>query len=282
MDFQSLLFSFVGIFGVPKEKCAEQYSRAVSAFSASNSRTSLREIHFVDIDRQMVHLIASNFKKQFPSKSKTSPIRRKSLDDNAWKTKSPSPIRGGSSTSSSRHTCDTEDEGTVFDITDRTSLYIKVGDVAVMEGSAVVCPQDKFCYSFGKIADAIKERLGNMEQNMPSVTGTPKGGFPNGKVIPTKIGKFTVPWEYILHAVCPKRGKEMTADQFEGDLKETIRNVFQAAENLGLKSIVCPLLGAGKSGNFFFKTSCNFMIEISFSLLFSNLCLDYTYKMIYL
>ncbi|XP_062611923.1 uncharacterized protein LOC134273729 [Saccostrea cucullata] len=51
-----------GIFGVPREKCAECYYKAVCEFAASYPRQSLQEIHFVDRDSTMIAEIQNAFK----------------------------------------------------------------------------------------------------------------------------------------------------------------------------------------------------------------------------
>lgn len=236
-----MLIHSTGIFGVPKESCTEQYYKAVVAFSKQYTGTSLHEIHFVDVDLTMVRLITTTFERLSGSK-----LTRKTID---LPTSRESRVlkKEREDRSRSPNINSSDDDGIVFDITDKTSISLKVGNIAATDGSAIVCPQDTRCLSFGGIAKAISDRLGNMEQDMPSVN--PKEDVPPGKVIPMKQGKLTVPWEYILHAVCPTKEKKDTMEQFELDLKETIRNVFKEAECLGLKSLVCPLLGAG---NFFF------------------------------
>ncbi|XP_062611922.1 uncharacterized protein LOC134273728 [Saccostrea cucullata] len=226
-----------GIFGVPKESCAEQYCKAVESFGKQFPETSLQEIHFVDIDSQMVSLIGTVFEKHFGTKSLTRtislPVHQKSSND-----------RGREGRSRSQSPRDKEEKSVVFDITDTTSLSIKVGDIASYQGSAIVCPQDKKCNSRGQIARAITEKLENMELDMPSIQT--KEEQTHGKVIPVK-GKLSVPWEYIFHAVCPRKSKEEPLRQFEQNLKETIRNVFEEAKKHSLQSLVCPLLGAGFS-----------------------------------
>ncbi|XP_061162265.1 uncharacterized protein LOC133171518 [Saccostrea echinata] len=227
-----------GIFGVPKESCVEQYCKAVDSFGKQFPDTSLQEIHFVDIDSQMVSLIGSAFEKHFGTKLVTRtvslPVRRKSHND-----------RGGERRSRSQSPEDKEEKSVVFDITDTTSLSVKIGDIASYQGSAIVCPQDKKCKSRGQIAKAITEKLENMELEMPSIKTQEEHCF--GKVIPVKQGKLSLPWEYIFHAVCPRKSKEESSRQFEQDLKETIRNVFEEAKKHSLQSLVSPLLGAGVS-----------------------------------
>lgn len=195
----------------------------------------------------MVRLITTTFEKLSGSK-----LPRKTIDlPTPRESKVLKKEREDRSGSPNKYSSD--EDGTVFDITDKTSISLKVGNIAATDGSAIVCPQDTWCSSQGGIARAIADRLGNMEQNMPSVKL--KKDVPPGKVIPMKQGKLTVPWEYIFHTVCPIKEKKDSMDQFELDLKETIRNVFKEAECLGLKSLVCPLLGAG---NFFYINNYHF------------------------
>lgn len=251
-----MLIHSTGIFGVPKESCTEQYYKAVVAFSKQYTGTSLHEIHFVDVDLTMVRLITTTFERLSGSK-----LTRKTIDlPTSRESRVLKKEREDRSRSPNKNSSD--DDGIVFDITDKTSISLKVGNIAATDGSAIVCPQDTRCLSFGGIAKAISDRLGNMEQDMPSVN--PKEDVPPGKVIPMKQGKLTVPWEYILHAVCPTKEKKDTMEQFELDLKETIRNVFKEAECLGLKSLVCPLLGAG---NFLLFLYNNYYLIFSRSLI---------------
>jgi len=57
------LFIFTGIFGVPKELCAQEYVHAVKQYSSSRGKFSLLEVHFVDKDVEMVELIRQTFVK---------------------------------------------------------------------------------------------------------------------------------------------------------------------------------------------------------------------------
>jgi O-acetyl-ADP-ribose deacetylase (regulator of RNase III) len=46
----------IGLFGVPKDLYAQQYQRAVTEFSHKFHRdTTIKEIHFVDIDKGMCY-----------------------------------------------------------------------------------------------------------------------------------------------------------------------------------------------------------------------------------
>jgi hypothetical protein len=185
----------------------------------------------------MITLIKSTFEKYFESKidpTKAIPLPVSSGPNDSY----------GKGRSRRLSADDKEGESMVFDITDTTSLSLKVGDVASFEGSAVVCPQDKQCKSRGHIARAISERLGNMEQEMAIVQTKESHSF--GTVIPMKQEQV-VPWEYILHVVCPRKDKTEPLHQFEQKLKQTIQNVFKEAEKHKLKRLVCPLLGAGES-----------------------------------
>jgi O-acetyl-ADP-ribose deacetylase (regulator of RNase III) len=59
-------FCFIGIFGVPKDICTQQYQKAVTEFSHKFHRdTTIKEIHFVDIDKGMCSLIQKTFGSEF-------------------------------------------------------------------------------------------------------------------------------------------------------------------------------------------------------------------------
>jgi hypothetical protein len=56
---------FIGIFGVPKDICTQQYQKAVKEFSHKFHRDTIKEIHFVDIDKGMCSLIQKTFGSEF-------------------------------------------------------------------------------------------------------------------------------------------------------------------------------------------------------------------------
>ena len=57
---------FIGLFGVPKDLYAQQYQKAVTEFSHKFHRsTTIKEIHFVDIDKGMCSLIQKTFRSEF-------------------------------------------------------------------------------------------------------------------------------------------------------------------------------------------------------------------------
>jgi len=58
-------FCFIGIFGVPKDICTQQYQKAVMEFSHKFHRGTIKEIHFVDIDKGMCSLIQKTFGSEF-------------------------------------------------------------------------------------------------------------------------------------------------------------------------------------------------------------------------
>nr|XP_022342206.1 uncharacterized protein LOC111135979 [Crassostrea virginica] len=53
-----------GIFGVPRDKCVEQYYKAAMSFCSTYPYKNLREIHFVDRDESMVRAIQEVFKRK--------------------------------------------------------------------------------------------------------------------------------------------------------------------------------------------------------------------------
>ncbi|XP_041354984.1 uncharacterized protein LOC121372626 [Gigantopelta aegis] len=57
-----------GIFGVPKPSCAEVYVRAVKSFDMVVTGGSLRQVHFVDVNDTMLHLIQQEFVNEWNKK----------------------------------------------------------------------------------------------------------------------------------------------------------------------------------------------------------------------
>ena len=51
-----LFLLFVGIFGVPKQLCAEMYVKALIDFGIKDSN-SMREVHFIDVNQDILDMI---------------------------------------------------------------------------------------------------------------------------------------------------------------------------------------------------------------------------------
>ncbi|XP_061196803.1 uncharacterized protein LOC133205079 [Saccostrea echinata] len=64
-----------GIFGVPRDKCVEQYHKAVTTFSRSYPFLRLREIHFVDRDASMVSALQVVFQQKTSRLNNTEPSK---------------------------------------------------------------------------------------------------------------------------------------------------------------------------------------------------------------
>lgn len=52
---------FTGIYGVPKELCADMYVKAIADFG--NAQGSLKEVHFIDINQDILDMVIESHKK---------------------------------------------------------------------------------------------------------------------------------------------------------------------------------------------------------------------------
>lgn len=63
----------IGIFGMPVDVCATQYAHAVISASAKIEGSSLREIHFIDMSREVVVVMKQIFSSIFNASTSSIP-----------------------------------------------------------------------------------------------------------------------------------------------------------------------------------------------------------------
>jgi hypothetical protein len=52
-----MLCSLTGLFGVPKKLCAEMYIKAFADFAAETRSGSVKEVHFIDVSREILDIV---------------------------------------------------------------------------------------------------------------------------------------------------------------------------------------------------------------------------------
>lgn len=238
------MYIFTGIFGVPKDKCVEQYYRAVVSFSRSNKCYSLREIHFVDRDYDMVGNIKASFirlrdhsSQQLSDVSSTAPnttatVSKKNYPDPSEQNYVYSPP------------LDDGEECCMFNVAKSLSIYFSVGDILKSKADAIVCPQDKKCCSSEDDAKALFEYI----KDGAAFPKVEEKDCRYGKIIPMEIKNSDMPWSIILHTVTPNCDDFVAVEKekFQKNLEKTYERVLSEAENRKISKITMPVLGLGK------------------------------------
>ncbi|XP_062591829.1 uncharacterized protein LOC134253316 isoform X4 [Saccostrea cucullata] len=226
-----------GIFGVPGDKCVEQYYKAVITFSRRYPFRSLKEIHFVDRDPSMVSAIQATFQQKTSSScysttgSSEAPGSGETLppDDKKMSSTHGSQLNKQASTADS-----------IIKISDMLTIKVHLGNITDVTTDIVVCPQDEYCSSRGQVARGILNTI-------PSQSESPSCGRKKiGQILMQNIFGNS-PWKMIIHAVTPRWNKDSAKDpgNFERTLNIMIQEIIKKADELKYFSIAVPLLGAG-------------------------------------
>ena len=224
---------------MPWDVCVEQYYRAITSFSQSSASQQL-EIHFVDKDDKMVDHIKRKFQEFISNCLPFSPPSQSPKSNKSNKLGSSRRAkRSLRSTSSGAKSLD-EEEILFYDAGSSITVELYVGDLLKADVKAVVCPQDKKCQSRGGVAKAIMNTVSEVHEK--SEENKLLGKF-MCDVITLKT-TVAVKWDYILHAITPRWGKD-AGWSFDNNLGKTIRNILSELDENSITSVAIPLLGAG-------------------------------------
>ncbi|XP_063409307.1 uncharacterized protein LOC134692732 [Mytilus trossulus] len=215
-----------GIFGVPKEICRQMYCQAVISYSKKQGKlTSLKEIHFIDKDQDMIAMVQQEFSKHLTC------IQQK-----------PSAEPVGQTPKTKEST---------FNKQYMTRVGFKVqilqGDITKLRVDAIVCPQDEQCQSRGMIARAIE----NVNDNVYKRDVTGMKMIQKCEVRLCKASPKTLPFTYVLHTVPPRFDKNSAKDssKFNRELQITLQNIVKLSnDRQDISTVAVPVLGIGTDG----------------------------------
>ena len=153
LDRHSTIFYLTGVFGVPRKWCATQYCLAVKCFSRLNWNSSLKEVHFIDIDEEMLKVIGLTCEVVFNSNTKS----KKELDRLKCTTQENNRFQFRQK-SKEYYPKTLKSTGSMFKIKLCADFQIAVrtGNIVDFEKGVIVCPQDSELRCLGGVAEAIK------------------------------------------------------------------------------------------------------------------------------
>lgn len=225
----------LGIFGVPKELCAQQYAQSV--IKCSDCCNSLKEIHFIDTNAEMTTLIQRVFDKMITdgksppydiANYKTfRPVRNDKCSGREKQTERDLPMTTACSSIFPVYKGSVEN---VFECVFQNDMKIITlrGDILKLQNvDCVVRTEESECELDGEIAAQLykKRYKGDKEKEFSK-----RPCF--GQVTVTDGEKTK--YKKVLHAT-------MTEDR---QLPDVYREVYRQFGNLGLNSLAISLLGA--------------------------------------
>ncbi|XP_053390223.1 uncharacterized protein LOC128553131 isoform X2 [Mercenaria mercenaria] len=256
-QLESIVMSTIssGAFGVPREICAEQYARAILEFGGKNK--SLREIHIVDNNHEMIDIVHKTFSTMINERKPTPFTLSVYVEQSAGQATLTD--EGNKNTDNRRNfKCTGRDRpNSTTDFIRKELLYKSFGDklvcsfassyeVQVYAGNilhldgipAIVCSETSKGDAKGNISKFLLENGGSeYRRNKETQFGSHRN---IGEVITTKGGRNKYNW--IIHALASKEDLNILACLY--------RRVFEEAKTRELHAIALPLLGtAGPVGS---------------------------------
>ncbi|XP_060557028.1 uncharacterized protein LOC132717558 [Ruditapes philippinarum] len=251
-----------GKFDVPQEVCAVQYAEAIKMFTKERRSKNVKEIHFIDQNRNMVEIIQKTFQDVIHD-GKHSPynmnlyIERSSVDksggasvtDNDMKSPTRNTVLKTSIYIPSQQNLSKKDfaeyDKQVSYIQDRKTLkcffppgnVVEVYDADILSLSdveAIVCSENKQGEAKGMIAQALL-KVGGDPYSYAKMKEFYK--YKNsGDIITTQGGKCGFQW--VMHAIISRKCKQNV-------VPIVYRNVLLETRRKNISSLALPILGTG-------------------------------------
>ncbi|KAL5022593.1 hypothetical protein ScPMuIL_001748 [Solemya velum] len=227
-----------GIYGVPKNLCARMYMKAALDFSEKHLK-HLRELHFVDIQDEILFMIAGahddwlqNPKALIPS------VAAAEFDQAMNNTKQ---TNKHSSSTICRELKSKEMYGTtvaMFKFCEKVTVKIYTCDlIKVKYVDAIVSSQDPTLSSKGKLSSAIHQAAGLKFKPQ-------KRSYPYGCVIATSAGKL-IPAGRILNAIVRQVSDSPKQSEIN-DISYIVCSILHMCTKMKICRLAMPLLGTGK------------------------------------
>lgn len=234
--FLSLLFFALGIFGMPLDICAKQYATAVLSASAEIDGSSLKEIHFVDIDPEKVIHMKQTFSSVFNDSVHRIPELSLSINsasyNASWEIFMPKYVKSS--------------KGDViyheYQLKQDFSVSVYTGNIVHSATNAIACLEDKELKHNNACTKAIFDFGG--KELKTEVDKYRQKELQCGDILTVDAGKNFDETVLIVMAIVsenPENGQKWL---------ETINicnaNVLQKALQEGIYNMAIPLFGAGK------------------------------------
>ncbi|KAL3865240.1 hypothetical protein ACJMK2_006855 [Sinanodonta woodiana] len=244
-----------GMYGVPMEICASQYLSAVLKYSSSTQgQGSLKEIHFIDVNKEILYLIQLVFSASLENNKAAAEefdrrlqrvISNFGCHSNPQTLKSISSMKK-TSISSERfepHYVLKEQKGR-FHFSKVFKVLIYTGDITDSTCQAIVSSEDKDLMLQGGVAKAIRSKAGQtFDQYLASNRGR---HLQVGDVIEVDGANLK---RKVICCIIPEWSNKMSAEDYEKELRQCFRNILEKVKTY--KSVALPLFGTGEKDNNF-------------------------------
>ena len=234
------LFLCIGIFGMPLDICAKQYATAVLSASAEIDGSSLKEIHFVDIDPKKVIHMKQTFSSVFNDSAHWIPELSLSinsasvrpLDNPTWEIFLPKYVK-----------CS---KGDVichkYQLKQDFSVLVYTGNIVHSATNAIACLEDKALKHNNACTKAIFDFGG--KELKTEVDKYRQKELQCGDILTVDAGKKFDETVLIVMAIVsenPENGQKWLEN-----INICNANVLQKALQEGIYNMAIPLFGAGK------------------------------------
>ena len=247
-----------GIFGGPVEECVQIYVQAtMETCSRLGHKTSLKEIHFIDLDPSIVVYITSAFAAGTKDKKMSLPPTVEIAVDSTTadiKTATPlSDIEGVDIKVKVKYPkitkySNSKTEIHEFELKQHFKVLVYTGDIVDSKANAIAFGQDKKLNHGGHIANKVKIRGGKEYKKKLKEAREKRQELNYGDVLVVDSGSS---WEIIcffLEAITPTFSQQdLSESMCVRGIRSCNINLLHEAARIGLYSLAMPLLGTGKS-----------------------------------
>eukprot|EP01080_Neovahlkampfia_damariscottae_P003693 gene3693-6507_t len=250
-----------GIFGFPKDYCAEIMFETALNFFENNPKSTLKEIRFVNFDDNTVEVFEQEFKNRFSDyfieskqieETTKKPVQLETIDysklteDEQMKLAMEQSMQDSdnSKTETSWESVKTRE----YKDNDR-SIQIRIGDLTEEIVDCIVnAANSRLDHSAG-VAGAIVNKGGEIIQKECDKYMIKNGKMNDGDIFVSSGGKLKA--KYIIHTIGPlwsggKYNKQVCEEDYL--LALSVYHTLLAANHLKLKSISIPAISSGKFG----------------------------------
>ncbi|XP_060563385.1 uncharacterized protein LOC132722827 [Ruditapes philippinarum] len=252
-----------GKFDVPQEVCAVQYAEAVKMFTRERRSKNVKEIHFIDQNRNMVEIIQKTFQDVIHD-GKHSPynmnlyIERSSVDksggasvtDNDKKSATRNTVWKTSKYISSQQNlpkktfAEYDEQASYIQDSKKLKCFFPPGNVvevydadilSISDVEAIVCSENKQGEAKGMIAQALLKVGGDL-YSYAKIKKFSKLKINYGDIITTQGGKCGFQW--VMHAIITRKCQP-------NFVSIVYRNVLLETKRKNISSLALPILGTG-------------------------------------
>ncbi|XP_041379218.1 uncharacterized protein LOC121391774 [Gigantopelta aegis] len=257
------------IYAVPKEYCAEMYVRAAKSFDQYVQGGSLKEVHFVDVNTEMVDLIQKTFKKDWNKPAEKGNVKKYEAIINNMLGKYSVPVTSSGKISDSslknmnkvnKFTNDPNENGNNKD-PEFTTMPIsesefsasseKLPDILISSGhithantDAIVCWQDVKVSGKFRVARDVAEAAGQ-EYNR-ALRSSMVNKVEYGHVFHTTGGGLK---KLVIHAFVSEASSSEADLEEIVDFKKIVSKILNVADALELSSVGFPVLMTRKDAS---------------------------------